>query len=150
MPMRHIALAMVMAAAVSAGCDRSVRLLEPEQNILTDVLTGTVAAPVSGQLQRKFRTYVVGQGGGDVAIILTSAVQTLPDGTQQANVLMGLGAGTVVGGVCSYPITAFATVRPGATAQLGGRQPAGTYCVELSDVTTQTGPVAFSVTVTHP
>ena len=150
MPMRHIAVAMAMAAVVSAGCNRSVRLLEPDQNIITDVLTGTVVAPISGQLQRTFKTFTVGQGGGDVTVTLTSAVQTLPAGTQQANVLMGLGQGTVIGSVCAVAITAYATVRPGTSPHLGGRLPAGTYCIDVSDVTTQTGPVAFAVTVTHP
>ena len=150
MPMRHIAVAMAMAAVISAGCNRSIRLLEPEQNIITDVLTGTVVAPVSGQLQRTFRTFTVGQGGGDVTVALTSAVQTLPNGTQESNVMMGLGAGTILGATCSVAITAYVTTRPGNSPQLAGNLPAGTYCIEVSDVTTQTGPVAFSVTVTHP
>jgi hypothetical protein len=150
MPMRNIALAMTMAAVVASGCNRSVRLLEPDQNIISEVLSGTVAAPVNGQVQRTFRTFTVGQGGGDVTVTLTSAVQTLPDGTQQTNMLMGLGAGTVTGNTCVVPVTAFATVRPATTPQLQGSLAAGTYCIEVSDVTMQTGPVAFSVTVTHP
>jgi len=147
---RYIALAMAVTVLVSAGCDRSVTLLQPEQTLITDVLTGSVPIPVNGELQRTFRTFVVGQGGGDVTVTLTAATQTLPDGTQQANVLMGLGAGTVVGGTCSVPITAYVTVRPGTNPQLAGSLAVGTYCIQVSDVTVQTGPVAFSVTVTHP
>jgi hypothetical protein len=150
MPMKRIALAMMMAVAGSTGCNRSVTLLQPEQNILTDVLTGTVAAPIGGQVQRTFKTFTVGQGGGDVTVTLTSAIQTLPDGTQQSNMLMGLGAGTVIGNSCVVPVNAFATVRPATSPHLTGSLAVGTYCIEVSDVTTQTGPVAFSVSVTHP
>lgn len=136
--------------AFVAGCNRSVTLLLPEQTILTEVLTGSVAPPVNGELQRTFRTFTVGQGGGDVTVTLTSAVQTLPDGTQQTNMFMGLGAGTVSGGVCVVAVTSYATTRPGTTPQLAGSLAEGTYCIQVSDITIQTGPVAFSVTVTHP
>lgn len=150
MPMRHIAMAMAVAAVMSAGCDRSVRLLQPEQNIVTDVLTGTVAPPVNGQVQRTFKTFTVGQGGGEVTVMLTSAVLTLPDGSQETNVLMGLGAGSLSGATCVIPVNAFVSTRPGTTPQLAGGLAPGTYCIEVSDVTSQVGPVAFSVTVTHP
>ena len=150
MPIRHIAFA-IAAAVVSTGCDRSVRLLAPEQTIITETLTGSVAPPVNGELQRTFRTFVVGQGGGEVTVTLTSAVQSLPDGTQQANMFMGLGAGSPTGGTCVVPITAYATLRPSTTPpHLQGPLVPGTYCIQVSDITVQTGPVAFTVTVTHP
>ena len=150
MRIRHLAVAMAAAAVISAGCDRSVRLFQPEQTLITDTLTGSVAPPVNGELQKTFRTFIVGQGGGEVTVTLTSAVQTLPDGTQQADMFMGLGAGTVSGGVCVVPVTAYATVRPSTSPQLQGGLAPGTYCIQVSDITVQTGPVAFSVTVTHP
>lgn len=152
MRIRHIALVLAGVAIVSTGCDRSVRLLEPtptDQTIITEVLTGTVAPPVNGVFQSTFRTYIVGQGGGAVTVTLTSAVQALPDGSVQTTVLMGLGAGTVVGGACVVPATAYLTTRAGSTPQLVGSLAEGTYCIQVSDVTGQTGPVAFSVTVTH-
>jgi hypothetical protein len=150
MPIRHIALAIAAAAVVSAGCDRSVRLFQPEQTLITETLTGSVAPPVNGELQRTFQTFIVGQGGGQVTVTLTSAVQSLPDGTQQTNMFMGLGAGSVSGGQCVIPVNAYVTTRPGTTPQLAGGLVAGTYCIQVSDITIQTGPVAFSVTVTHP
>ena len=152
MPIKYLALVLASAAVASAGCDRSIRLLEPtptDQTIITEVLTGTVAPQVGGVFQRTFKTYVVGQGGGPVTVTLTSAVQTRPDGTVQNSVTMGLGAGTVLNGVCVIAATAYLTTPPGTSPQLVGSLAPGTYCVEVSDVTGQTGPVAFSVTVTH-
>lgn len=150
MRISDLVLVVALTAVGSAGCDRSVTLFEPDKVIITDVLTGTVAPPVGGVLQRTSRTFIVGQGGGDVKVTLTSAVQTLPNGTPQAAMLMGLGVGTMAGDVCVVPVTAYVTTRPGTAPQLAGSLVAGTYCVQVSDVTTQTGPVAFSVTVTHP
>jgi len=146
----RIALVMVVLALASTACNRSVTLVEPEKEIITDVLTGTVTPPVDGVRQSVTRTFVVGQGGGAVSVTLTSAVQTLPDGSLQATVTMGLGVGTLVDSVCIVPSNAFTITQAGTTAQLAGTLDAGTYCVQVSDVTTQQGPVAFSVKVTHP
>ena len=153
MPIRHIALALAGVAAISTGCNRRAVLFEPTpigQTIISDVLTGTVAAPVNEVFQSTFKTYVVGQGGGAVTITLTSAVQTRPDGSLQTTVTMGLGAGTVVNGACVVPVTSFLHTPAGANPQLSGSLAEGTYCIRVSDVTGQVGPVAFSVTVTHP
>ena len=150
MRIRYVAFALAGLALVSVGCNRSVALLAPEQTIINDILTGSVLPPVNGELQRTFKTFTVGQGGGDVTVTLSSAIQSLPDGTQQTNVMMGLGAGTVSAGLCVVPVTAYVTTRPGTTPQLAGSLAPGTYCVQVSDITIQTGPVVFSVTVTHP
>jgi hypothetical protein len=152
MSFRHIALVLTAAAVVSTGCDRSVRLAGPSetgQTVITEVLTGTVAPPVNGVLQRTFRTFTVGQGGGEVTITLTSAVQTHPDGSLQPTVQMGLGAGTPANGACVVPAGSYLVTIAGTSPHLVGHLPAGEYCVQVSDVTTQVGPVAFSVTVTH-
>jgi hypothetical protein len=152
MPIRHIALVLATAAVVSTGCDRSVRLAGPSetgQTIITEVLTGTVPPPVNQVLQKTFVTFTVGQGGGPVTITLTSAVQTRPDGTLQPTVQMGLGAGTTANGACVVPQGSYVVTTAGTTPHLSGSLTAGVYCVQVSDVTTQVGPVAFSVTIQH-
>jgi len=92
----------------------------------------------------------VGTGGGSVTVTLTSAVETLPDGTLLPTVTMGLGIGTVTNGGCTLLAGAFATAQGSATPQLSGSLSAGTYCVQVSDVTNQLGPVSYAVAVTHP
>lgn len=152
MRIRHIAFVLAGVALVSTGCNRSIRLAGPSetgQTVITDVLTGTVEPPVNAVRQQTFKTYTVGQGGGPVEITLTSAVMTRPDGTVQATVQMGLGAGTPVNGTCVVPEGSYVVTTPGNSPHLAGPQPAGTYCVQVSDVTNQVGPVAFSVTVVH-
>jgi hypothetical protein len=150
MKITRTALLLAALTVLASGCDRSVTLLAPEVTIFTEVLTGTVAPPVGDTLQRATHPFTVGQTGGDVTVTLTSAVQTLPDGSLVTNMSMGLGVGTMVGGVCQVAVTAYVTTRPATTPQLGGGLNPGTYCVQVSDITVQTGPVAFSVTVTHP
>ena len=152
MVIRQIALVLAAAAVVSTGCNRSVRLAGPSetgQTVITEVLTGTVVPPVNSVLQKTFRTFIVGQGGGPVTITLTSAVLTRPDGTTQATVPVGLGAGTVVDGACVVLPTAYVVTQAGTIPQLSGNLAVGTYCVQVSDVTTQVGPVVFSITVEH-
>ena len=153
MSSRHFALALAVAAVVSTGCDRSVRLAGPSetgQTVITEVLTGTVAPPVNTVLQKTFKTFTVGQGGGPVTITLTSAVLTRPDGTVLTTVQMGLGAGTVdTGGICVIPTGSYVVTPAGTSPQLAGNLNAGTYCVQVSDVTTQVGPVAFSIKIEH-
>jgi hypothetical protein len=152
--MRITRIALVLAAAVivSTGCDRSVRLAGPSetgQTVITEVLTGTVLPPVNQVLQKTFVTFTVGQGGGPVTITLTSAVQTRPDGTLQPTVQMGLGAGTPANGTCVVPQGSYVVTTAGTTPHLSGSLTAGVYCVQVSDVTSQVGPVAFAVTIEH-
>jgi hypothetical protein len=151
MSIRGITIVLAALAIGSAGCDRSARLLRPTPTgpLITEVLTGTVAPPVNGTFQSTFRPYVVLESGGEVKVTLTSAVLTRPDGTQQTTIAMGLGAGTMVNGTCVVPVTAFVTTVAGPVPQLQGSLDAGTYCIQVSDVSGLAGPVAFSVTVTH-
>ncbi len=152
MPLRHIALALVGVAVLSTGCDRSVRLAGPSETgkpLITDTLTGVVPPPVNNVLQKTFRTFTMGPGLGPVTVTLTSAVQTRPDGSLQPTIQMGLGVGSVVNEACVVPATAYLVTPAGTSPHLSGTLAEGVYCVQVSDVTGQVGPVAFSVTVIH-
>jgi hypothetical protein len=77
-------------------------------------------------------------------------VETLPGGTLLTTVAMGLGVGSVTDGVCTLVSGAYTTAQAGASPQLSGSSvSAGTYCVQLSDVTNQLGPVSYAVAVAH-
>ena len=152
MRIRHIAFVLAGVALVSTGCNRSIRLAGPSetgQTVITDVLTGIVEPPVNAVRQQTFKTFTVGQGGGPVEITLTSAVLTRPDGTTQTTVQMGLGAGTPVNGACVVPADQYLVTIAGTRPHLAGSLAAGVHCIQVSDVTNQVGPVAFSVTVIH-
>ncbi len=143
---------LVALAVVASACNNSSTstTTPPSQTIATDVLTGTVQPPVNGVLQTSFGTFIVGQGGGSVTVTLTSAVETLPGGTLLTTVTMGVGVGTVTGGTCTLLTNAFTTAQASGTPQLSGTLSAGTSCVQVSDVTSQLGPVAYAVAVSHP
>ena len=139
-------------ALVTSACNNSntSTTTTPSQTIATDVLTGTVQPPVNGVLQVSFGTFVVGQGGGSVAVTLTSAVETLAAGTFLTTVTMGVAIGTVTGGTCTPLANAFTIAQASSTAQLSGTLSPGTYCAQVSDVTSQLGPVAYALAVSHP
>jgi hypothetical protein len=142
------------AIIVSAGCSGSSTSPTTSTTSVTmsnDVLNGTVQPPVNGALQSAFNTFVVGQGGGSISVTLTSAIETLPGGVLLPTVTMGLGVGSVTNGTCSVLANSFTTAQAGSAPQLSGTLSAnGTYCVQVSDVSTQIGPVAYTVLVSHP
>ncbi len=142
-------LTLTLTVAACGGSSSS-SLPTPSPTVTTDILTGTVPPPVGGVLQSSFNSVTIGQGGGTVTITLTSAVETFPGGTLLTTVTMGLGIGTAAGGVCTPAQGAFTTAQGGAVPQLSGTLAAGTYCVVVSDVTSQLGPVAYAVAVAHP
>jgi len=144
---------LTVLAVVASGCtggSNGSTPTTPTQTIATDVLTGTVQPPVGGALQSAFVPFAVGQGGGQVQVTLTSAVETFPDGTLLPTVTMGLAVGTIAGGVCTQMANSFTTAQGGSQPQLTGSLTAGSYCVLVSDVSSQLGPVAFAVAVSHP
>jgi hypothetical protein len=84
-----------------------------------------------------------------LSVTLTSTIETLPGGSLLTNVQMGLALGTPSGTSCNAPAAAPPFASIGVTLSLPGTLPAGTYCLQVSDVTNQAGPVAYSLAVTH-
>jgi hypothetical protein len=140
--------ALVFAAACSGSSTSSSTTTPTSVTTTTDVVTGTVPAPVNGALQSAFNPFTVGQSGGTVTVTLTSAVETLPNGTLLTNPNMGLGIGTLANGVCTLIANDFNIATPGS--QFTGTLAAGSYCVQLSDVSNQLGPVAYAAAINHP
>jgi hypothetical protein len=150
LPAGIAALAMGLVAAACSGSGSSTTTPSASQTFTTEIFTGTVPPPLNGVLQNASNNFTVGQGGGQISATLTSAVETLPDGSLLATVAVGLGVGTPSGNTCSLLANAFTIAQAGSTAQLSGTVQAGSYCVQVSDVTNQLGPVAYAVAVTHP
>jgi hypothetical protein len=140
----------IVAPGCSSDGSSSSSTTAPTPALSTDVLTGTVQPPIGSALQSSFNPFTVGQGGGSVQVTLTSAIETFPDGSRQSTVTMGLGIGTVTAGACALLQNAFTPAQGGSSPQLNGTLNAGGYCVQVSDVTNQLGPVAYAVAVTHP
>jgi hypothetical protein len=106
----------------------------------TETFTGTV--PVKGSDSHPFTT----SNYGAMSITLTAAGP--PD-----TIVMGVGIGapaSVTDPTCLVYQNAFQSTAAGATPQLSGNIPAGSYCVSVFDVGNQTAAVNYSVTVIHP
>jgi hypothetical protein len=148
-------IALIGLTALSIGCTSgsSSTPTTPSQTFVTDVLTGILPPPVGGVLQQSIPgTFVVGQGGGSISVTLTSAIETFPiTGPQQVAVGVTIGTPGPANNPCS-PLVAVqvATQSSAPIAALTGTINAGTYCVLISDVTNQLGPVSYAVAVTHP
>jgi hypothetical protein len=143
-----LALAAVAASACSGSSDSS-STTAPTQTINNETLLGTVQPPVNGTLQTSVNNFNVGQGGGSVSVTLTSATETVSGGLI-TGVTMGVAVGTSAISGCTPIANAYTTATPSGTPQLSGSLNAGAYCIIVSDVTNQTGPVAYAVVVSHP
>jgi hypothetical protein len=150
---RSLPLALLVTVGICVGCsggsDSSSTTTSP--TLVADTLGGTVPAPIGGVRQAASVVFNVNAPGGTVLVTLTSAVQTNPDGTVNPNVVMGVAVGTPAAGACSLgtgnvPVL----LQAGANSSISGTAASGLYCVQVSDVTNQVGPVAFTVVVSHP
>src|SRR5262245_50429509 len=155
--MHHVkkgfALALMLTAGLSAACggDSGNTTTTTTPTLSQETLSGTVPPPAAGVRQAASVPFNVASPGGTVQVTLTSAVESHPDGTTNPNVVMGIAVGSPSAGACALaagnvPIL----LQSGANSAISGSAAAGVYCVQVSDVTNQLGPVAFTVVIQHP
>jgi hypothetical protein len=136
---RRFFFAMACAFAVGAcgGDSTNGTVSAPTTTRTTDTFSGTVQVGSS-----TFHSFPVSQTGTtDVTLTTTSPSST---------VVMGLAIGTTGDGGCTPLAGASSNVVAGSTPQITGLTTAGTLCVQIRDVGQATGPVSYTVTVTHP
>jgi hypothetical protein len=143
-----LALGMASAACNNGSSSSTTSATVP---LTSETLPGVVPAPINSVLQSANVFFTVGAPGGTVTVTLTSAVQTNPDGTANPSVVMGVAVGTASGTTCSLGVNNLPVLmQASATSTLSGTANPGAFCVQVSDVTNQSGPVAFTIVVTHP
>jgi hypothetical protein len=74
---------------------------------------------------------------------------TLTAASPPPAVFMGLGVGSRNGTACDYFQNFTTITAPGTAAQLTGNLQPGNYCVGVNDTGNATGPVSYTVIVTH-
>jgi len=143
----------LLAAGALTACSGSTTspsaTTTPTGTVTNEVVSGTVPPPSNGVLQSAANPFTVNAGNGSVSVTLTSAVETMPDGTLLPTVTMGLGLGSWSNGTCTTQPGTFTTAQGGSVAQISGTISAGSYCVQVSDVTNQLGSVAYAVALSH-
>ena len=150
LPLIGLALALALSGlACNNGSDTSSTTTATPP-LVSETLSGTVNAAVGGVPQSAFNPFTV-SAAGPASVTLTSAVLTNPDGTTNPSVVVGVAVGSLSGTTCNLgtgnnpqPLQA------SATSTLSGTLSAGSFCVQVSDVTIQKGPVAYTVVVMHP
>jgi hypothetical protein len=105
---------------------------------MTEMFSGTLA-----QRSASFYTFTVLQAG-TVSITLTSL------GGGSSAVAVGLGIGAPNGTSSCVITSSNPTAIAGTTPQISVTEPAGSYCVQISDVGNLTAPSTFSITIVHP
>jgi hypothetical protein len=151
--MKHFSLVALVIVLATAACDNSGSTTPTTTSPATTTITvsGTVPAAVNGVPQSDSHTFTVGQSGGTVTLTLTSAVETLPGGTLNPSVVVGIGIGTLVGTTCT--VTAGTTQLLSASASpISGTLNPGTWCLQVTneDASSTSGPVAYTVVILTP
>jgi len=129
-----------LLAAGTAACggnDSTPAVTTPSVTRTTDTFSGTVQ--VAGSTFHSFRVAQT----GTTEVTLTTA-------SPPATVVVGLAIGTVDDAGCTRLTGASVNTAAGSTPQLAGLTSTGTLCVQIRDVGSQTAPVAYTVSVTHP
>jgi len=135
---RALFVAMLCAVGVSACNNNSTSgtVSAPTTTRTTDTFSGTVQVGSS-----VFHSFPVAQPGTtDVTLTTTSPSSTV----------MGLAVGTTGDGGCTPLAGASSNVVAGSTPQITGLTTTGTLCVQIRDIGQATGPVSYTITVTHP
>jgi len=148
-PITAAALMCIAAAAACTGSDSSTALPTTSATVVTDTDTGIVQPPIGGVFQSDTKTFTTTQSG-TVSVTLTSAIETLPGSVLLPTVVVGLAIGSFASGACTPLSGASAQASAGSAVVLQGTVNAGSYCVQVFDVTNQVGPVAYTVLVSHP
>jgi hypothetical protein len=152
--MKRFILVALVTVLTTAACNNSSSSTSPTlapPTTMPTTITGIVPAAVNGVGQSDSQNFTVGQSGGAVTVTLTSAVETFPNGSLNPAVVMGLAVGSPNGTTCTLPTGTIINLLQGsATSTLSGTLGPGTYCVQVSDQTVQTGPVAYTVVVVAP
>ncbi len=145
-----LGLALVLAVSACDNGSSTPTTTAPEPPATTETLTGVVPATVNGVQQNSFVKFTVGQAG-TVSITLTSAVETLPGGAVNPSVFVGLGVGVqdATGTSCSLS-TSITLVQAAPTTYTISFLAGAAACIQVSDQTVLTGPVTYTLIVTHP
>jgi hypothetical protein len=144
-PLSSFVIAILLAAA-SGGCGSSST--SPTSVGSSYLLFGKLPAAIAGVPQTSAQTFQM-SAAATVTLTLTSAVETMLDGTALSTINVGVGLGTVTNGVCTVLPGAFVNTVAGTAAQMAWPMPAGSDCLQISDVTTLEGPVAYTVKLTY-
>jgi hypothetical protein len=133
-----------ICALAGAGCSQSTDTTSPPAApttptapVITENISGTVQ-PGSYDAH----SFTVTLNNAAIALALTSA-------GPPSTIAMGFGVGQTVSGSCQLLSGGFGTYQAGATPQLSGTIPSGTYCVMVYDVGNQTAPVDYTVVIQH-
>jgi hypothetical protein len=150
--MKHFSLVALVIVLSTAACDNSSTTpttTSPATNTIT--FSGTVPAAVNGVAQSQSEPFTVGQSGGTVTFTLTSALETLPGGTLNPTVVMGIGVGTPSGATCSVP-AGTTQFLPASASPISGTLNPGSYCVQVTneDASPSSGPVTFTLIIVTP
>src|SRR5262249_24856910 len=124
---RSLALALLVTViCVGCGGDSGPSSTATTPTLLSDTRSGTVPAPIAGVRQAASVIFNVNAPGGSVAVTLTSAVQTNPDGSVNPNVVMGVAVGTPAAGACSLGTgNVPALLQAGANSTISGTAASG-------------------------
>lgn len=137
--MKRLPVVLLVLAMAASGCDETPT--EPTTPFTPTAFSETFAGTITVGGSR-FYSFDVFQGG-TVTLMFGSLRPTGSD--TPLSLPMTIGIGIPQGTGCNVPLTA--TVTPGLTYQVANSLSQGTYCVNISDPGSLTGPADFAVRI---
>jgi hypothetical protein len=148
--LRALAFWLLLATAACSS-DSSSSTTAPAPTV-TETLSNTVAAPVAGAPQPTSFVSFNSAGAGTGSLTLTSAIETLSNGSLNLGVSVGLQLGVPNGTTsCTLPSGSTPTFFQAGPSAISAPFAAGGNCILVTsgDQTAQAGPVSYTIVVVH-
>jgi len=132
----------------SCGSNSTTTPTAPAATVTT-TLNGNIPAPVSGAAAPVAVVTFSSAAAGTGLVTLSSAIETLSNGTPNSAVVVGISLGTPSGDNCVLPAGTTPTLISAGATQYQATYVAGMNCFALTsgDQSVQAGPVAFTLVV---
>ena len=146
-----LGLSLVLAATACNSSDSSSSNTNAPAPFVTETLSGTVPAPVPGGPQQSSFVSFNSAGAGTGDVTLTSAIETLSNGSLSLNVVVGLQLGVPGGGGCTLASGSTPLFVQASSSAIPAPFVAGGNCILVTsgDQSAQAGPVSYTITVRH-
>jgi hypothetical protein len=146
-----LGLSLVLAETACSSSDSSSSNTNAPAPTVVETLSGTVPAPVAGGPQQSSFVSFNSSGAGTGSVTLTSAIETLSNGSLSLNVVVGLQLGVPSGGGCTLAAGSTPLLTQASPSPISAPFVAGGNCILVTsgDQSAQAGPVSYTVVVVH-
>ena len=146
-----LGFSLLLATTACSSSDSSSSNTNAPAPTVVETLSGTVPAPVAGGPQQSSFVSFNSSGAGTGSVTLTSAIETLSNGSLSLNVVVGLQLGVPSGGGCTLASGGTPLLTQASPLPISAPFVAGANCILVTsgDQSAQAGPVSYTIVIVH-